>query len=157
MKILIASDHAGFELKNHLVWFLNAQGFEVEDCGPHEYNETDDYPDLIAPVARRVSEEWRMQEGGGEAAAPTLAIILGGSGQGEAIVVNRFAGMRAIVYYGGNSEIVALGRKHNDANVLSLGARFVTKQEAEQACLLFLQTGFEGGRHEKRIKKIDNL
>lgn len=146
MKILLASDHAGFELKNHLVQFLKQEGFEVEDCGPFEYNESDNYPELIAPVAQRVSEDGELR-----------AIVLGGSGQGEAIVADKFDNVRATTYYGGPLEIVELGRKHNDANVLSLGARFVTKQEAEAACLFFLKTEFEGGRHEKRIEEIEKI
>jgi ribose 5-phosphate isomerase B len=146
MKILLASDHAGFELKNHLVSFLKQEGFEVEDCGPFEYNESDNYPELIAPVAQCVSEDGELR-----------AVVLGGSGQGEAIVADKFDNVRATTYYGGPLEIVELGRKHNDANVLSLGARFVTQQEAEQACLLFLTTEFEGGRHEKRIEEIEKI
>lgn len=146
MKILLASDHAGFELKNHLVAFLKQEAFDIEDCGPFEYNESDNYPELIAPVARRVSEDGELR-----------AIVLGGSGQGEAIVADKFDNVRATTYYGGPLEIVELGRKHNDANVLSLGARFITKQEAEQACLLFIKTEFEGGRHEKRIEEIQKI
>lgn len=150
MKILLASDHAGFELKNHLVSFLKQSAFDVEDCGPFQYNESDDYPDLIAPAAERISENWKTKK-------DTFAIILGGSGQGEAMVADRFPNVRTTVYYGGTPEIVALGRQHNNANVLSLGARFVTQTEAETACLSFLKTEFEGGRHERRIGEIEKL
>lgn len=154
MKILLASDHAGFELKNHLVAFLKQEAFDVEDCGPFEYNESDNYPELIAPVAQRVSEAPLL---GGGAGGGLRAIVLGGSGQGEAIVADKFDNVRATTYYGGPLEIVELGRKHNDANVLSLGARFVSQQEAEAACLLFIKTEFEGGRHEKRIEEIEKI
>lgn len=169
MKILLASDHAGFELKNHLVNFLKQESsvrnldLEVEDCGPYEYNESDNYPELIAPVAERVSASSMTEpdpeftEGVRSELVETRGIVIGGSGQGEAIVADKFDNVRATVYYGGPLEIVELGRKHNDANILSLGARFVTKQEAETACLLFLQTEFEGGRHEKRIEEIEKI
>lgn len=148
MKISIASDHAGYKLKGELVQFLGGLGHEIKDHGPFEFSESDDYPDFIALVAREVSKNPETIKG----------IILGGSGQGEAMVANRFPGVRAIVYYGGSHEIIKLSREHNDANILSLGARFIDNYEAKEVVRLWLETPFSGEeRHERRIKKIDNL
>ena len=144
MRIVVASDHAGFELKNALVPMLKLLGHEVEDMGPDSFDSEDDYPDFIVPLAKVVADE------------QTLGIIIGGSGQGEAIAANRIQGVRAAVYYGGPLEIVTLAREHNDANVLSLGARFVTGGEAEEAVRTFISTEFSGEeRHARRIRKID--
>lgn len=146
MKIYIGTDHAGFELKQKLVPFLQSLGHEAVDFGAHEYNENDDYPDFIAPVAKEVSAD-----------PATHGIILGGSGQGEAIVANKFPYVRAAVYYGGTLDIVRLSREHNDANILSLGARFLTEEEAKSAVELWLNTSFSGEeRHARRIEKIEN-
>ncbi|MCR4306711.1 MAG: RpiB/LacA/LacB family sugar-phosphate isomerase, partial [Candidatus Yonathbacteria bacterium] len=112
MKIYLASDHAGFPLKEKLKAFLAEQGHEVVDKGAYQQDESDDYPDFIIPVAQLVSRE-----------PLSRAIILGGSGQGEAIAANRVNGARAALYYGGSLDIVKLSREHNDANVLSLAAR----------------------------------
>ena len=144
--VLLGSDHAGFSLKNTVKDFLLAEGFKVEDQGAFTLDEGDDYPDLIRIVARRV------------ASSPEdfVGIIFGGSGQGEAIVANRLPGVRAVVYYGGSSEIIKLSRQHNDANILSIGARFVTAEEVLPLIKLWLTTPFSGeDRHERRIKKID--
>ena len=147
MKIFIGADHAGFELKEVLKKFLKEQGYEVEDCGAASYDEGDDYPDFIKAVARRVA---RRPEN-------TRGIIVGGSGQGEAIVANRRKKVRAAVYYGGSEKIITLSREHNDANVLSLGARFLTEGEAKRAVALWLKTPFsKKERHLRRIKKIDS-
>ncbi len=147
MKIFIGTDHAGFELKQKLVPYLNELGYEAEDMGAHELNKEDDYSDFIAPVAEAVSKNTEAK-----------GIILGGSGQGEAIVANRVNGIRAAVYYGGSIDIVRLSREHNDANILSLGARFITEDEAREAVKLWLRTEFSGEeRHVRRLKKIDNL
>ena len=146
MKIYIGTDHAGFELKQALVAYLKELEYKVEDLGAYEYNETDDYPDFIAPVARAVASDPIQNRG----------IILGGSGQGEAIVANRFSDVRAAVFYGQPFETVRLSREHNNANVLSLGARFITEDEAKEAVVLWLETDFSGGeRHVRRIGKID--
>ncbi len=149
MKILIASDHAGFELKNSLVAYLNTLNFNVEDLGPMSHDESDDYPDLIAPLAARISSEAKQTD-------KLLGIIIGGSGQGEAIVANRFSGVRAGVYNCNNLELVKLMREHNDANIISLGARFVNLEDAKEAVKLFIETSFShDARHERRIKEID--
>lgn len=144
MKIYIGTDHAGFELKQKLVPFFQSLGHEVVDFGAHEFHEGDDYPDFIAPVAKEVSAD------------PTArGIILGGSGQGEAMVANKFPHVRATVYYGGTLDIIRLSREHNDANILSLGARFLTEEEAKAAVELWLSTPFSGEeRHVRRIEKI---
>jgi ribose 5-phosphate isomerase B len=145
MKIFFASDHAGFEMKNSLIEFVKELGFEVEDCGAYELNPEDDYPEFVKRAAQKVSEDPEN----------TKVIILGGSGQGEAIVANRFPNVRAVVFYGGDKDIIKLSREHNDANVLSLGARFIKLEEAKEAVKLWLETPFSGEeRHRRRISKI---
>lgn len=145
MKIYIASDHAGFELKNKLIFFLRGTAHQVMDKGAFSYDRADDYPDFVREAARAVAED-------GEA----IGIVIGGSGQGEAIAANRVRGVRAAVFYGGSIELVRLAREHNNANILSLGARFITEEEARAAVLLFMDTPFSGEpRHERRINKID--
>jgi ribose 5-phosphate isomerase B len=146
MKIYLATDHAGFNLKG----YLEEKGVELYDCGALTFEPGDDYPQFIALAAEKVQHD-SMHE-------PSMAIIFGGSGQGEAIVANRYRHVRAIVYAGGNLELVKLGREHNDANVLSIGARFVTKEEASQAIELFLSTPFSHEeRHSERIIQIDEI
>lgn len=145
MKIYLASDHAGYELKEALTPFLRERGYEVEDVGPAVFDPEDDYPDHLLPMAAKVAEN-----------KGSFGIGLGGSGQGEAMIANRIKGVRAAVYYGGNKEIITLSRQHNDANVLSLGARFMSIDEAKETVTLWLQTAFSGeDRHARRIKKID--
>ena len=145
MKIYIGSDHAGFEIKAHLVTFLKSLGHEVEDLGAHALEPLDDYPDYIKPVALAVAEH----EG-------SKGIILGGTGHGEAMCANRVPGIRAAVYYGGPFDAVLLSREHNDANILSLGARFIDADEAEGVAKVWLETKFSGDeRHVRRIKKLD--
>ncbi len=146
MKVYLASDHAGFELKQALVDFVRELGHEVEDLGPQELNETDDYPDFIGPLAHRVAGE-----------VGSFGIAIGGSGEGEAMSANRVEGVRAAEYYGGNLDIVRVAREHNDANILSLGARFVSEDEAKDAVKLFLDTPFSNDeRHVRRIDKLDH-
>lgn len=145
MKIYLASDHAGFELKEALKKYLAGLGYEVEDKGAFSLNPEDDYPDFIRPVAEAVVAD-----------PDNRGIVLGGSGQGEAMVANRYTGVRAAVYYGGQREILKLSRAHNNANVLSLAARFISEQEAKEAVKLWLETPFSGNeRHIRRIEKID--
>jgi ribose 5-phosphate isomerase B len=148
MKLLIASDHTGFELKNRIRDFLIEEGFTVEDMGAATLIPDDNYPEIMIPVAMRVLNDPEN----------TRAIILGKSGQGEAMVVNRFPGIRAIVYYGKNLEIIRLGREHNDSNILSIGAGFVEFEEAREAVRLWISTSFSGDeRHVKRIEQMDNI
>jgi len=144
MKIVLATDHAGFDLKNYVKEQLEKEGHEVEDFGAYEYDGLDDYPDFIIPAARVVGSS-----------SNTFGIIFGGSGQGEAMAANRIKGVRAVVYYDGPTKIVQLSRQHNDANVLSLGARFISKEKAMDVIKMWLKTPFEGDRHLKRIKKLD--
>jgi ribose 5-phosphate isomerase B len=143
MKIHIGTDHAGFELKNKLVAWLESRGHEVVDHGALVYDETDDYPDFIKPVARSVAHD-----------PDSRGIIIGGSGQGEAMCANRYKGARATQYYGGNPDIVKISREHNNANILSLGARFMNAPEAYDAVELFLATEFTfEERHVRRMQK----
>jgi len=148
MKIFIASDHAGFELKKFLKERLSLAGHDVRDMGPKEFNPEDDYPDFISLVAKEISREPSLARG----------IVIGGSGQGEAICANKFYGIRAVVYYGGNMDIIKLSREHNDANILSLGARFMSPTEAMSAVTLWLATPFSGDeRHKRRLQKLFNI
>jgi ribose 5-phosphate isomerase B len=150
--IHIGADHAGFELKEELVPYLKSVGYEVVDHGAYEMDEEDDYPDFIAPVAQAVASDTEKLSKG---------IVIGGSGNGEAIVANKFPNIRAAVYYGqpesdNDLNIVTLSREHNDANILSLGARFISVQEAKEAVELWLETAFSGDeRHVRRINKIE--
>lgn len=146
--VYLATDHAGFALKNAVKTYLEHElSFSVIDCGAYEYNAVDDYPDFITKAAEAVQDEPQNR-----------AIIFGGSGQGEAMVANKFAGVRATVYYGGSKEIITLSREHNDANVLSLGARFVTETEACEAVSTWLAVPFSGEeRHERRIEAFREL
>lgn len=147
MKIFIGGDHAGFELKEKIKQYLVEQNYQVEDKGAFSLDNNDDYPDFIKPVAMAVSEN-----------KDSLGIVLGGSGQGEQIVANKIDGIRAIEYYGGNLEIIKLGREHNNANVLSFGARFVNEDEAMEAVKIFLETKFsEEERHERRLGEINKI
>lgn len=149
MKIYFATDHAGFELKEKLVTFVHdTLGYEVIDCGAYALDVNDDYPLYIKKAGEAVSENPNESR----------AIILGGSGQGEAMVANKYPHVRAVEYYGGNMEIIRLSREHNDSNVLSLGARFVTEAEAEEAVSLWFNTPFsKDERHVRRIAEIDEI
>ncbi|MEX0917454.1 MAG: RpiB/LacA/LacB family sugar-phosphate isomerase, partial [Candidatus Paceibacterota bacterium] len=133
MKIYFAADHAGFEMKEKLLSHVKGLGYEVEDCGAYEFDQADDYPDFVKKAAQKVSENPES----------TRAIIIGASGQGEAMVANRFPHVRAALYYGPGGRqkdsdgkeltMTASTRKHNDANVLALAARFLPYEEAEAA------------------------
>jgi len=144
MKIYLGTDHAGFKLKEELKVFLMDLGHTLEDKGALEYNEGDDYPDFITAVAEAVAND-----------TGSMGIILGGSGEGEAMCANRIKGVRAVLYYGGMHDIVKIAREHNDANILSLGARFVSFDEAKHAVLLFTETHFSNDeRHVRRLAKF---
>ena len=144
MKIYIGSDHAGFFLKENIKKFLINLNIEVIDKGAFNMDLTDDYPDFVIPVAESVSGD-----------KDSFGIILGGSGEGEAMSANKIDGIRAIEFYGGNLDAVKLGREHNDANVLSLGARLMSEDEAKEAINVFLNTPFSNEeRHIRRIKKL---
>jgi len=146
MKIYIGSDHAGFELKEKLKIYIKELGHEIEDKGAFSLDSNDDYPDFIVPVAENVAKD-----------TDSLGIILGGSGEGEQISANKIDGVRAIEYYGGNLEIIKLGREHNNANILSLGARFISEAEAKEAVKLFIEIPFSNDeRHVRRLNEIKN-
>jgi ribose 5-phosphate isomerase B len=147
MVVLLASDHAGFALKEVVKRDLKQLGYTVQDEGAFAFKDGDDYPDFIKLVAKQVSADPDNSRG----------IIFGGSGEGEAIVANRFPRVRATVYYGGPVDIITLSRLHNNANILSIGARFVTEIEAQKAIHTWLTTEFPGEeRHVRRIAKIDS-
>ena len=148
MKVYLASDHAGFEHKEALKKYLLAkEDITVVDSGPEQYDQDDDYPDTIAPAARAVARD-----------SFARAVIFGGSGQGEAIVANKFPRVRAAVYYGSEAQIVTLSREHNDANVLSIGARFVDVEEMKQVVDIWLSSSFtHKERHERRLGKLRML
>lgn len=146
MKIFFAADHAGFEMKNILMQYMHEQGFSVEDKGAYAFDADDDYPDFVSRAAQEVSKNPHEAH----------AVVIGGSGQGEAMVANRFQNVRAAVYYGDSLDIVRLSREHNNANILSLGARFLNEEDAKSAVKLWLETSFTNEeRHVRRINKID--
>ena len=161
MKIYIGSDHAGFQAKEEVKGYLTESGHEVVDCGAFALNEDDDYPDFVHPVAKAISDE-----------PEALGIIFGGNGQGEAIVANRHKNVRAIVFYGVSIpkaavdargsvsydpyEIIRLGKRHDNANVLSIGVRFTTRDEIKEAIRFFLDIQFlNEERHIRRISKME--
>lgn len=146
MKIYIASDHAGFELKDALSSFLRERSVVVEDLGPAVLDPQDDYPDFIMPMAVKVATD-----------KGSFGIAIGGSGQGEGMAVNRIKGARATVFYGGTIEVLKISREHNDANILALGARFMTNTDAKEAVWVWLNTPFSNDeRHVRRITKLDH-
>lgn len=161
MKIALTTDHAGFEPVQALKGFLESLGHECHDFGPQALDMDDDYPDFMFPAAQAVAD-----------GSCERAIILGGSGQGEAMAANRIKGVRCALFYSpavakvavdaeGNQsddpyEILKLSRQHNDANVLSLSGRFLTLDEMKQAITVWLATEFSGlERHSRRVKKLD--
>lgn len=163
MKVYLASDHAGFETKNALVAFVRELGHEVEDCGADAFDKDDDYPAIIARAARKLSDDVATKR-------ESRAIVLGGSGQGEAIVANKFKGVRCALYYGeaniaGRRDMsgkvltmIDATREHNNANALSIGARFVDAENAKQVVRRWLELPFSGEeRHARRIKQIDEV
>ncbi len=159
-KIYIGSDHAGFNPKEKLKAYLSGLGYEVEDKGPFSYDEHDDYPDFVLPVAEAVA----VDKG-------SFGVVIGGTGQGEAMAANRVKGARCALFYGPLApkeavdvkgtessdpyEMIKLTREHNDANMISLGARFLNKEEVHEAMKIFLETPFSGEeRHVRRINKF---
>ncbi|MFT2019389.1 ribose-5-phosphate isomerase [Streptomyces sp. 796.1] len=142
MRVYLGSDHAGYELKNHLVEWLTAAGHEPVDCGPHIFDAQDDYP----PFCLRAAERTVADEG-------SLGIVIGGSGNGEQIAANKVKGVRAALAW--SEETARLGREHNNANVLSIGARMHTEQEATGFVEAFLTTPYSG--EERHTRRIDML
>lgn len=145
MKIYLASDHAGFDLKKKIFDFLTSQKYQVEDVGDFIPDKDDDYPLFISKAAEKVSQDPNCR-----------AIVFGKSGSGEEIVANKFPNVRAII--GFSAENVRLGREDNDANILSLGSEFVDEQKAVELVKIFLETSFSNrARHKRRIKEIKNI
>jgi len=140
LRIAIGSDHAGFQFKTLLIDLMQGMGHEVKDFGTHS-EEAVDYPDYIRPVAKAVA-----------AGEFERGVVLGGSGNGEAIVANKVKGVRCALCW--DVTTARLARQHNDANVVSLGQRVVSMEAAKDLVAVFLTTEFEGGRHVRRIEKI---
>jgi ribose 5-phosphate isomerase B len=146
--IHLACDHAGFVSKEMVRHWLEEDGVVVVDHGATTHNEVDDFPDFISKAAQAVSSN----------PAAARAIIFGGSGQGEAMVANRYPHVRATVYYGGDESIVMLSRQHNDANVLSIGARFVDEETIKRVVTLWLAEPFsQDEKYERRNQKIERI
>lgn len=140
MIIGIASDHAGYQMKEHLKVFLSGMGYTLKDFGTYS-PESMDYPDVAHPLAKSV-----------ESGESELGIALCGSGNGISMTLNKHQGIRAALCW--NEELASLARRHNDANVLSLPARFIPEELAEKITVAFLNASFEGGRHQRRVEKI---
>lgn len=164
MKIYLATDHAGFELKEKVNEFLLKEGYEVEDCGAYEFDKNDDFPDFISKAAEAVSKDPDNSK----------AVVFGSSGQGEAIVANKYPNVRAVVFYapaipvhnvdvtGRTShdpfEMIRLTREHNNANVLSIGAKILAEEDALKAIKLWVDAEFTNEeRHVRRIEKIKQI
>lgn len=145
MKVIIAADHGGFELREALLGHLKDSGYEIEDFGNKKYDPEDDYPDFVIPATEKLVGE-----------QDTLGIIIGRSGNGEAIAANKITGARAAVCLSEN--MAQMAREHNDANILSLGADYITTEEAFRITDRFLKTPFSNEeRHVRRIKKLSNI
>jgi len=144
-KIFIASDHAGFELKNNLKDYLESLTFNIEDLGNSEFDPNDDYPDFVTLAAKKVAEN-----------PDSFGIVIGGSGQGEAMVANKIKNVRAAVVYDEYS--ARMSKTDNDANVASLGARTINLEKAKELIKIWLETPFSNEEHHKRrVEKINNL
>ena len=142
VRVYIGSDHAGFELKGHLLRELATAGHELVDIGPEAYDPDDDYPPFCTATGERTVAD-----------PGSLGVVIGGSGNGEQIAANKVRGCRAALAW--NVETAELARRHNDAQVVAVGARMHTADEATTIVLAFLATGFEGGRHQRRIEMLD--
>lgn len=144
----LAADHAGFEHKEEIKKWLETEGFVVVDHGATEFDPMDDFPDFIAQAAEAVADAPETAKG----------IIFGGSGQGEAMAANRFKGVRAAVFYGGDERLVELSRQHNDTNVLSIGARFVDMDTTKRTIWTWLHaTPLLDEKYTRRNRKLDEL
>jgi ribose 5-phosphate isomerase B len=142
MRVYLGSDHAGYELKNHLVEWLKSAGHEPVDCGPHIYDAADDYPPFCLRAAERTARD-------GEA----LGIVVGGSGNGEQMAANKVEGVRCALAW--SRETASLAREHNNANVVSIGARMHSTEEATGFVETFLATDYSG--EERHTRRIDML
>ncbi|MFC5747007.1 ribose-5-phosphate isomerase [Actinomadura rugatobispora] len=143
MRVFLGCDHAGFELKEHLVAWLKANGHEPVDCGAPVYDAVDDYPPFVLRAAQRTAAEW----------PGVLGIVIGGSGNGEAIAANKVGGVRAALVW--NEDTARLAREHNDANVISIGARQHDLDTATEFVRIFLETPYsDEPRHTRRIQML---
>jgi ribose 5-phosphate isomerase B len=143
MKIALASDHAGFHCKEKIIKLLPRYGHEVQDFGTHS-DKPVDYPLFVRPAAQAVAEK-----------TCDRGIVLGGSGNGEAMAANKVPGIRCALCW--DRETAVLSRKHNDANMLSLGARMISEEEALRIVTVWMETPFDGGRHRRRIEQISKI
>ncbi|MFF4414623.1 ribose-5-phosphate isomerase [Streptosporangium sp. NPDC001559] len=142
MRVYIGADHAGYDLKNHLVSWLKEHGHDVTDCGPFVYDAEDDYPVFVLRAAQGVADD-----------SGSLGIVIGGSGNGEQIAANKVRGIRAALAW--SEDTAKLAREHNNANVISVGARMHTQEEAVRFVELFLTTAYSGQeRHNRRIAQL---
>ncbi len=145
MKIYLATDHAGFELKNQIAMYLKTKGYDVEDCGALTMDSADDYPDFIKIAAKKVADN-----------LGSFGIVFGKSGAGECIVANKIKGIRSFLAV--NAKNVQLAREHNDANVMSVGSDLISFSELPSLLELFLKTPFSNEeRHSRRIEKIKTI
>lgn len=142
MRVFLGSDHAGYELKEHLVSWLKANGHEAVDCGPAVYDAVDDYPPFVLRAAEATAAD-----------PDSLGIVIGGSGNGEAIAANKVKGVRAALAW--SDDTATLGRQHNNANVISIGGRMHSQEDATRFVQLFLATPYSGEpRHTRRIDML---
>ena len=142
MRVYLASDHAGFELKTRIIEWLKEAGYEAVDCGPDSYVEDDDYPPYVMSAAHSVIND-----------PGSLGIVIGGSGNGEQIAANKVRGVRAALAW--SEETARLARQHNDANVVAIGARMHSREEGWLIVSTFLATAFSGEvRHARRIAEV---
>ena len=139
MNIIISNDHAGTELKKSLVEHLEKEGYNIKNVGT-DSEESCDYPDFIHPLAKNIKDY-------------DFGIIICGSANGVSMTANKYNGVRAAICW--EEEIASLARQHNNANILSLPARFISEEKSKKITEVFLNTEFEGGRHERRVNKID--
>ncbi len=149
MKVLVASDHAGFELKNHVVGFLKNEGYDVVDLGPHEYDPEDDFVDFAEKLCRKMLEEMKENENKDE----IRGILICGSGQGMCIAANKFPGIYAAQIWDEASGKIA--KEHDDANVACLAGRFLDKETAEKAVKAWLEARFL--EEEKRLRRVNKI
>lgn len=143
MKITIATDHAGYDYKKELINWLKEKGYNVVDYGAFD-TKSSDYPDFAYPAAEAVAKH-----------EADIGIVFCGSGIGMSIVCNKVKGVRSALCW--NKETAALARQHNNANIINFGARFIDIDTAKEMIEIFIKTGFEGGRHDKRVEKIHSL
>lgn len=146
IKVILGADHGGYHLKEVLKQYLSNLGYQLEDKGAYHLDPTDDYPDFVFPVAQAVAADTQGSRG----------IVIGRSGNGEAIAANKVTGVRAALAT--NTKMAQKAREHNDANILALGADFINEEEAKKIVKIFLETPFSGKpRHRRRIKKIQSF